>query len=126
MKLYLDQMFRVDLAELLRSEGHDVLRSAEAGQSTADDAEILRRAIDKGRTLVTLDEHFGDWAVLPLDRHPGVIRLKTYPTTTANAAKLLLPFLAAHDQEEFRNHLIILSRAAERWIKTVRDEKSRF
>lgn len=33
MKLYLDQMFRVDLAQLLRFKGHDVLRAFEAGQS---------------------------------------------------------------------------------------------
>jgi hypothetical protein len=24
--------------------------------------------------------HFGDWIVLPLSRHPGVIRLKVDPT----------------------------------------------
>ena len=121
MKLYLDQMFRVDFAELLRSERHDVLRTSETGQSTADDAEILQFAIDNDRTLVTLDEHFGDGAVLPLRRHPGVNRLKIHPTTTANAAKLLVPFLAAHGQEEFRNHLVILSPSAERWIETAGD-----
>ncbi len=118
MRLYLDQMLRVDLAERLRSEAHDVLRAAEAGQSTADDAEVLRRAIDDHRTLVTLDQHFGDWAVLPLDRHPGVIRLRVHPATTANVARLLLPFLAAHDQAQFRDHLIILSRSSQRWIRT--------
>ncbi|MHC4180963.1 MAG: DUF5615 family PIN-like protein [Planctomycetota bacterium] len=118
MRLYLDQMLRVDLAGLLRSAAHDVLRAAEAGQSTADDAEILNQAIDDDRTLITLDEHFGDWAVLPLDRHPGVIRLKIHPTTTANAAKLLLPFLEAHVQEELQDHLIIVSRLGERWIRT--------
>jgi predicted nuclease of predicted toxin-antitoxin system len=118
MKLYLDQMFRVDLAERLRDEGYDVLRAAEAGQSTADDAEILRRAISEGRTLITLDAHFGDWAVLPLDRHPGVVRLKVHPTTTANVAKLLIPFLAAHSQEAFQDRLIIVTRNGQRWIKT--------
>ncbi len=118
MRLYLDQMLRVDLAELIRSAGHDVLRAAEANQSTADDAEILKQAIDDGRTLVTLDEHFGNWAVLPLDKHPGVIRLKIHPTTTANAAKLLLPFLEAHRQEELQDHLVIVSPIGERWIGT--------
>ena len=118
MRLYLDQMFRVDLAQGLRAEGHDVVRAGEVGQATADDAEILRLAIEQDRTLVTLDEHFGDWAVLPLDSHCGVIRLKIHPTTTDNAARLLIPFLAAHGQEEFQNRLIILSRAAERWVKT--------
>jgi predicted nuclease of predicted toxin-antitoxin system len=118
MRLYLDQMFRVELQELLRAAGHDVIRAAEAGQSVADDSEILRLAIHEGRTLITLDEHFGDWAVLPLDKHAGVIRLRTHPTTTVNVAALLVPFLAAHNQEDLRDHLVIISRTSERWIKT--------
>lgn len=118
MRLYLDQMFRLDLAALLRSKGHDVLCTCEAGQETADDTEILRLAIDEDRILVTMDEHFGHWAILPLDRHPGVIRVRAHPATTANIAGLLVPFLATLDQQEVRNHLVILSSRAERWIQT--------
>jgi predicted nuclease of predicted toxin-antitoxin system len=118
MRFYVDQMFRLDFAEILRAKGHDVLRASETGQATADDSEILQTAIRTGRVLVTLDEHFGDWAVLPLDRHPGVLRLKTHPTTTTEAVRILLPFLEQHDQSEFQNHLIILSRTLERWIRT--------
>jgi predicted nuclease of predicted toxin-antitoxin system len=122
MLFYVDQMFRTDFAELLREKGHDVVRASEIGQATADDAEILQTAIQNGRTLITLDEHFGDWAVLPLNRHPGVIRLKIHPTTTAEAAKLLIPFLEQHEQCEFRDHLIILSPIVERWVKTADTE----
>jgi hypothetical protein len=46
MRLYPDQTLPVDLAALLRSAGHDVLRPAEVGQPSVDDAEILNRAID--------------------------------------------------------------------------------
>lgn len=66
MRLYLDQMLRADLAELLQSHGHDIVRAAEAGQARADDALILQRAVAEQRTLITLDGHFGDWVVLPL------------------------------------------------------------
>jgi predicted nuclease of predicted toxin-antitoxin system len=118
MKLYLDQMFRVELAELLRAEGHDVLWAGETGQATADDDEILQFAVEDERVLVTMDQHFGDWATLPLDRHTGVIRVKAHPTTTANAARLLVPFLASHRQDEIQDHLVIHSRSSERWIKT--------
>ena len=38
MRLYLDQMFRINLASLLRAEGHNVARAAESGQAVADDA----------------------------------------------------------------------------------------
>ena len=118
MRLYLDQMFRVELTELLRAEGHDVVRTGETQQAVADDSEVLQFAIREHRTLITMDAHFGDWAILPLDRHLGVVRVKVNPTTTANVASLLLPFLSQHQQEEFRDYLIIISRASERWIKT--------
>ena len=85
LKLYLDQMLRMDVAQALRVEGHDVIRASEVGQARADDYEILQKAIIENRILLTLDEHFGDWVVLPLSKHPGVIRLKVNPTTSQNA-----------------------------------------
>lgn len=123
MRLYLDQMFRHDLAQSLRDHGHNVLCAGEAGQASADDDEILSRAIAEERILVTMDEHFGDWAILPLARHPGVIRVRTHPATTENVAGLLLPFVMAHKQEELRNHLIILSRISERWTRTAENDR---
>jgi predicted nuclease of predicted toxin-antitoxin system len=116
--LYLDQMLRLDVAMALRSEGHDVIRASEVGQARADDHEILQKAITEGRVLVTLDEHFGDWAILPLSKHPGVIRLKVNPTSSANVIQLLLPFLRLHASEQFKNHLIILSSKRTKWIHT--------
>ncbi|MGH7950740.1 MAG: DUF5615 family PIN-like protein [Limisphaerales bacterium] len=44
MRLYLDQCLRVELAELLRSRGHDVVRASEVNRARADDALILDRA----------------------------------------------------------------------------------
>jgi len=71
LNLYLDQMLPLDVAQALRNEGHDVMRASEVGQARADDYEILQKAIAENRILVTLDEHFGDWAILPLSKHPG-------------------------------------------------------
>ncbi len=73
-KLYLDQMLRHEVAQALRDEGHDVLRATEVGQARADDHQILQKAISENRVLVTLDEHFGDWVILPLkvkEKHFG-------------------------------------------------------
>lgn len=70
MRIYLDQMLKVDLVAALGSAGHDVLRNEETGQSRADDEEILQLAITQDRVLVSLDEHFGDWVILPLKEHP--------------------------------------------------------
>ena len=118
LKLYLDQMLRLDVAQALRGEGHDVIRASEVGQARADDYEILQKAITGNRILVTLDEHFGDWVVLPLSEHPGVIRLKDNPATSQNAINLLLPFLRLHSSEQFKNHLVILSPKRAKWVHT--------
>jgi predicted nuclease of predicted toxin-antitoxin system len=117
-KLYLDQMFVVDVAQALSDEGYDILRAAEIQQSRADDQQILEKAINENRILITLDEHFGDWVVLPLSRHPGVIRIKVHPTTSERVLSLLLPFLRMHTQEQFKDYLVILSEKRAKWILT--------
>jgi len=118
LKIYLDQMLRLDVAQALRGEGHDVMRASEVGQDRADDFEILQKAIIENRILITLDEHFGDWVILPLSKHPGVIRLKINPATFKNIIELLLPFLSLHSSEEFKNHLVILSPKRAKWVHT--------
>jgi predicted nuclease of predicted toxin-antitoxin system len=117
-RLYLDQMFRVEVARALREADYDVLRASEVGQARSDDKQILQKAISENRILITLDEHFGDWAILPLSRHPGVIRIKVHPATSERAIKLLLPFLGLHTQDQFKDHLIILSEKRAKWILT--------
>ena len=117
-KFLLDQMFDRAVLNRLRELGYDVLAVSEIGMSTADDSEIVQWAIEHSRTVVTLDEHFGDWSVLPLATHSGVIRLKVNPTTSANTLGLLLPFLANHSDRNFSNHLVIVRHTGIRWIST--------
>jgi predicted nuclease of predicted toxin-antitoxin system len=118
LKLFLDQMFRTDVTEALRAEGHDVLRADECGRERADDTKVMDTASADGRILVTLDEDFGDWAVLPIDKHPGVIRLKVHPTVSSKILKLLVPFLRTNKDRDFRNYLAIVSETRVRWIRT--------
>ena len=118
IRLYLDQMFQTSVARVLRQTGYDVIRASEVGQSRADDRQILKKAINDNRILVTLDEHFGDWVVLPLHRHPGVIRVKANPTTADNILAILLPFLQRLSPGSIRNHLVILSSSHAKWVCT--------
>jgi predicted nuclease of predicted toxin-antitoxin system len=53
LRLYLDQMFRVDVAQALTQAGHDVIRASEVGQARADDREILEKVISENRILIT-------------------------------------------------------------------------
>jgi predicted nuclease of predicted toxin-antitoxin system len=116
--LLLDQMLDEDVAQALRDLGHDVVRVSEVGLARADDEAVLGRAVREARVLLTLDEHFGDWTVLPLSHHPGVIRIKAKPATTRNVLAVLLPFLERTASRDFRNQLVILRRTGARWIRT--------
>jgi predicted nuclease of predicted toxin-antitoxin system len=114
-------MLRAELAGVLQVHGHDVVRASEVGQERADDARILDRAVQERRIFVTLDEHFGDWVVLPLSRHYGVIRLKAHPPTTEVIAALLVPLLTGRTEADFRNRLVIVTPHRVRWIRTADD-----
>jgi len=125
LRLYLDQCLRLEVAEALRHEGYDVLRAADVGQARADDFEVLQRSDSERRILITLDEHFGNWVVLPLREHFGVIRVKASPAIPANVINLLVPFLENRTQAQFQNNLVILSARRARWVSTARSAKSR-
>jgi hypothetical protein len=74
---------------------------------------------------VTLDEHFGDWAILPLAAHPGVVRIKASPATTKHILAVLVPFLERAADRDFRDHLVIVKGAAARWIRTCPEPRPR-
>ena len=111
-------MFRAELAVGLQARGHDVIRASDCGLARADDEKILAQAISQKRVLVTLDGHFGDWAVLPLAAHSGVIRVKIHPTTSENVLRVLIPLLTGRTEASFTNHLVIASEHKVRWIQT--------
>ncbi|MDA0841515.1 MAG: hypothetical protein O2857_27455 [Planctomycetota bacterium] len=55
---------------------------------------------------------------MPLSEHPGVVRLKVNPATTANVLELLGPFLATCSERDFTNRLVIVRDGGIRWILT--------
>lgn len=118
-RIMLDQMLDAEVAFALREQGHDVVKVADIGMATAQDDKILAKAVEDDRILVTLDEHFGDWIVLPLGDHPGVIRVKACPATTSAILNVLLPFLQRdYESAYFKNRLVIVREYGTRWIET--------
>ena len=118
MKILLDQMFGVDIRQFLQTAGFDVLSVSQLGMARADDAEILQTAIKEKRILITLDEHFGDWGVLPLKQHYGVIRIKVKPAISSNIVRVLGGFLNKFKDRNYDNLLVIASERGVRWIST--------
>jgi hypothetical protein len=62
----LDEMLPPAAAAELVSEGHDAISVLEVGMASAEDAEILDRAVRESRVVVT--ENFADFAILVAQR----------------------------------------------------------
>ena len=74
MKLLLDACVWGGARQELKAAGHDVVWAGEWPTDPGDE-EILARAHREGRVLVTLDNDFGELAVVYRISHSGILRL---------------------------------------------------
>jgi predicted nuclease of predicted toxin-antitoxin system len=58
----------------VEAAGHDVTWVGDWPEDPGDET-ILRRALEEGRTLITLDKDFGELVIVHGQRHPGLVRL---------------------------------------------------
>jgi hypothetical protein len=63
LRLLADENIHPEVISYLRSNGLDVRDIREAGMAGASDVEILRRALEGGRVVLTHDSDFGALAV---------------------------------------------------------------
>jgi predicted nuclease of predicted toxin-antitoxin system len=80
MKLLLDTCVWGGVCKELQSAGHDVIWAGDWPSDPGDD-EILERAYQERRTLVTLDKDFGELAIVHEMPHFGIIRLVDLSST---------------------------------------------
>ena len=76
MKLLLDQAVPRSAAKLLREANFDTLHVGEISMSAAEDVEILERAREEKRIVVTLDADFHTLLALNDATEPSVIRIR--------------------------------------------------
>ena len=78
MKFLVDRCVGRKLAEWLRSKGHDVLESRALGPDPGD-RELLGKAAEEGRILVTIDTDFAQLVYVDRASHCGIVRLPDVP-----------------------------------------------
>jgi len=76
MKFKVDENLPADLADLLRSAGHDAITVANQNLSGTDDAAISEVCRQEGRAFVTLDLDFADIQTYPPEKYPGLVVLR--------------------------------------------------
>jgi predicted nuclease of predicted toxin-antitoxin system len=93
MKLLLDQGLPRSAATLISEAGIDTIHVAEIGLSAADDIDILQRARDDDRVVVTLDADFHALLALSAATSPSVIRIRIERLRAQALTNLLLTVL---------------------------------
>ena len=73
MHFLVDENLPVDVAEILRGSGHDVLHVAETDRRGASDREIWQLATREARIIMTRDL---DFPIPELPKPPGLILLR--------------------------------------------------
>ena len=76
MKLLADLHISPRTVTFLRSLGHDVVRVSEIMPATSSDSEIVSRAKQEGRAILTQDLDFGNIIALSGESKPSLITLR--------------------------------------------------
>lgn len=103
MRVLLDTCVWGGALKDLQSAGHDVLWAGNWEQDPGD-VEILAKAHDEGRVLVTLDKDFGELAVVKRVPHSGILRLVNFP---ARQQGLVVLQILTHYGEDLSSGAII-------------------
>ncbi|MGY1640870.1 DUF5615 family PIN-like protein [Geodermatophilus sp. SYSU D00703] len=104
MRSLLDEMYPRRFAEMLRSDGHDVVAVVEEPDLVGrEDAEVVRRAREDGRVVVT--ENVVDYAPLAPGDHAGLllVNARRWPRTPSGLPRLaaaLRAWLTSHADVE--------------------------
>ncbi len=107
-RLFLDQNIRIEVAERLRKDGHDVVHASEAGLRDRDDLTLFQWAKSNNRIIVTFDADFAEHAYWAREPHPGVVRMRLEPQTPEHVTSVLQKFLAVYSSEKLCNALVVL------------------
>lgn len=108
MKFLIDNALSPILAEELGKAGYNAKHVCDFGMQDADDAEVLKKAVSEGRTLISADTDFGNLLAVSGDRKPSVIlfRIAT-PRRPQDQARLLLKNLSAFSADIVKGSVVV-------------------
>ena len=95
MRFLVDECTGPAVAHWLRAQGHEVASVYDETPGISDE-EVLRRANEEGRILVTIDKDFGEHIYLHRRRHYGVILLRLADERSTVKIRVLERLMAQH------------------------------
>jgi predicted nuclease of predicted toxin-antitoxin system len=111
MKFLADVNVSITTAQALREQGYDVLHLREEGLHQLSDGEVLARARDEDRVLLTLDQDFGGLLAAGVHPLPNVILFRLRDQTPASLNARLLALLAEREADLAAGALVVVEDA---------------
>ena len=99
MRFKVDENSPIDIAELLRGNGHDAMTIFDQQMVGEPDPKVASICSAEERALVTLDLDFSDVRTYPPGAYPGIIILRPRTQSKPDVPALLdklLPLLIGH------------------------------
>ena len=103
MRFLVDECAGPSLARWLREQGHDIFSVFDQARGINDD-EVLQRALENERILITIDKDFGEKIFREKHSHHGVILLRLKDERSKNkiaAIERLLTSFAPRISDQF-------------------------
>ena len=98
MRITADEAVDRPVVDHLRRDGHEVVYVAEEAAGISDD-EILRRAHEEGRLLLTADKDFGELIFRRGATSSGVLLLRLAGLSPLRKAALVVAAVREHEDE---------------------------
>ncbi len=114
MKFKIDENLPIEIAELLREQGHDALTAHEQNLSGKPDDEIAIACNREERAIITLDTDFADIRAFPPSAHHGVIVLRIALQDKAHVIARMRGILPLFASEQIDNRLWIIDETSVR------------
>jgi len=117
VRFIVDESTGAAVVQYLRSAGHDVLAVSDA-MPQASDTDILSRASDEARIVITNDKDFGELVFRRGQTHCGVLLLRLRDESAANRVRVVSAVLERYGRR-LADHFTVASDAGVR-IRRIR------
>ena len=108
MRFLIDMPLSPDLIPFLDKEGHDAVHALGLGLDRAPDDQILQRAKEENRTIITADLDFPRLLALLQAKAPGVILFRHGNVTEEECEEKLKKLFQRIDPVELNSSIIVI------------------
>lgn len=114
MKFLVDMNLSPKWCAILQAEGWDSVHWASVGPANAPDHDIMQRALDEQRVVLTNDLDFGAMLAATRAQGPSAVQVRTQDVRPGSMAPLLIPVLHQFRDELEAGALLIVDEARSR------------